>query len=53
MLGPHHILSLVDSEEEDELREEDGHHQVFVDAVEVGAELPEDGQEEEGDEEGH
>lgn len=44
---------MVNSSEEDELREEDGCHQILVDAVDVGAQSAEDRQKQKGDEEGH
>lgn len=46
-----HIVCLVDSEEEDELREEERCHQVPVDGVEVGAEPVQEAQQDEGEEE--
>lgn len=45
----HRVVCLVDANEEDELGEEECRHKVLVDAVQVGAELPQDGQQYEGD----
>lgn len=46
-------VGLVDAHEEDEFGEEDGGYQVLVDAVQIGVQPPQYGQQEEGDEEGH
>lgn len=43
------VVCLVNANEEDKLREEECCHEVLVDAVQVGVELPEDGQQYEGD----
>lgn len=46
---PHRVVGLVNADEEDELGEEERCYEVLVDAVQVGAELPQDGQQYEGD----
>lgn len=47
--GSHRVVCLVNADEEDELGEEERCHKVLVDAVQVGAELLQDGQQDEGD----
>lgn len=47
--GSHRVVCLVNAYKEDELGEEERRHEVLVDAVQVGAELPEDGQQYKGD----
>lgn len=37
-------ISLIDASEEDELREEDGCHKVFVDAVQIGTQFMQNSQ---------
>lgn len=52
----HHVVRLVDAQQEDELREEERRHQVPVNGVEVGAESTKEAQQDQGDkeeEEGH
>ncbi len=47
----HRVVSLIDAEQEDELREEERCHQVPVDGVEVGAEPAQEAQQNEGEQE--
>lgn len=47
----HRVVSLIDAEQEDELREEERCYQVPVDGVEVGADPAQEAQQDEGDEE--
>jgi len=44
---------LVDSNEEDELGEEKGSHQVLVDAVQVGPQRADQNQQDEGNQQSH
>lgn len=47
----HRVVSLIDAEQEDELREEQRCYQVPVDGVEVGAQPAQEAQQDEGEEE--
>lgn len=47
----HHIVGLIDAQQEDELGEEESCHQVPVDGVKVGAEPTQEAQEDQGEEE--
>lgn len=51
MYSTHHIVCLIDAQQEDELREEERRHQVPVNSVKVGAELTKEAQQDQGDEE--
>lgn len=49
----HRVLGLVDPDQEDELREEERPNEVLVDAVQVGAQCPDKGEQDKGHQEGH
>lgn len=49
----HRVLSLVDADHEDELGEEQSRDEVLVDAVQVGAQCPNEREKDKGHQEGH